>query len=103
MAALTIKEATSLIHSYGLKCDEVKVTEWVSDGKIKGFENKIEEDDVYNFLEAYRWEGTAYEKGIDNKTKISRLLEEIADLKNQVSELQEEKAKLEDRLGISPF
>lgn len=37
------------------------------------------EDEVYNFLEAYIWAETAYEKVVDDKTKISRLLEKIAD------------------------
>lgn len=107
MTTLTVQEATHLMHSYGIKCDVENVKQWLKEGKLKGSEHngiyKIGEDEVYNFLELYRWEGTAYEKGIDDKTKISRLLEEIADLKKQVSELQEENAELEDQLGILPF
>lgn len=107
MTKLTIQEATFLMHSYGIKCDIAKVEQWVTEGRLKGILRSgiymIEEDEVYNLLEAFRWEGTAYEKGIDDKTKISRLLEEIADLKKQVSELLEENAKLENQLGIMPF
>ncbi|WBX79472.1 hypothetical protein PD280_17480 [Virgibacillus salarius] len=61
------------------------------------------EEEVYRFIEAYRWEGTAFEEGIDDQTKIERLLEEITDLKKQIVKLQEEKAELEDQLGIMPF
>ena len=81
--------------------------QWLMEGQIKGIKKNgnynVEANEVYNFLEIYRWEGTAYEKGIDDKTKISRLLEEINDLKQQVSKLEEEKAELEDQLGIMPF
>lgn len=107
MPELTVQDAAFLMHSYGIKCDMAKVKQWISEGKLKGIQNNgiylTDEDEVYNFLEAYRWEGTAYEKGIDDKTKISRLLEEIADLKKQVSSLQDEKAKLKEQLGIMPF
>ena len=42
---------------------------------------------------SFRWEGTAYEKGIDDQTKINRLLEEIADLKQKVSKLEKERKR----------
>jgi len=61
------------------------------------------EEEVYRFIEAYRWEGTAFEEGIDDQIKIERLLEEITDLKKQIVKLHGEKAELEDQLGIMPF
>ncbi|KYC92357.1 hypothetical protein B4102_3733 [Heyndrickxia sporothermodurans] len=107
MTKLTVQEATSLMHSYGMKCDMAKVKQWLNEGELQGIQNNgiytIEEDEVYKFLDAYRWKGTAYEKGIDDKTKINRLLEEIEDLKKQVSVLKEEKANLKGQLGIMPF
>jgi len=107
MITLTEQEATLLMHSYGIKCDKDTVKQWLNEGILKGVENNghyiISEDEVYNFLEAYRWKGTAYEKGIDDKTKITRLLEEIADLKQKVSELEKTKEELENRLGEMPF
>jgi len=107
MAILNEQEATSLLHSYGIKCDKAMVKQWLIEGQIKGIEKNgnynVEEIEVYDFLETYRWEGTAYEKGIDDQTKITRLLEEIQDLKRQVSKLEKEKAELEDQLGIMPF
>jgi hypothetical protein len=58
-----------------------QVEDWLKEGKIKGEENDgiyaINENKIYEFLEDYRWEGTANEKGIDDKTKINRLQEEI--------------------------
>jgi len=107
MTHLTEKEATLLMHSYGMKCDVKKVKQWLKEGTLKGIENdgdySIAEDEVYSFLEAYRWEGTAYEEGIDDKTKINRLLEEIANLKQKVSELEKEKEQFKNQLEIMPF
>lgn len=95
------------MHSYGIKCDRANVEQWLDEGKLKGKISKetymIEEEDVYNFLDFYRWEGTAYERGIDDKTKISRLLDEIKYLKQQVDELEEENTKLMSQLDILPY
>jgi len=80
---------------------------WISEGNIKSIENggafEVLEEEVYRFIEAYRWEGTAFEEGIDDQIKIERLLEEITDLKKQIVKLHGEKAELEDQLGIMPF
>lgn len=43
--------------------------------------------------------GTPYEEGIDDKTKIARLEEEVAMLKKEVEQLKNEKSILEDQLG----
>lgn len=107
MIILTLIEATSLLHSYGIKCDQKMVKQWIESGLIKGQESKfnysIEDEAIYDFLHSYQWEGTAYEIGIDDKTKIKRLLIEIEGLKAQVSKLTSEKEKLEDQLGILPI
>ncbi|MEQ6376663.1 hypothetical protein RZN25_07455 [Bacillaceae bacterium S4-13-56] len=107
MIILTLIEATSLLHSYGIKCDQKRVKQWIDSGLIKGkalkSDYKIEDEAIYDFLHSYQWEGTSYEIGIDDKTKIKRLLVEIEDLKAQVSKLTRDKEKLEDQLGILPF
>lgn len=58
MGKLTEKEATLLMHSYGIKCDVKLVKEWLNDGKLKGNETDgiytIEESAVYDFLELLR-------------------------------------------------
>jgi predicted RNase H-like nuclease (RuvC/YqgF family) len=107
MNAFNLKETTALLHSYGFKCDTKMVIHWIREGNLKRLENggeyEVLEEEVYRFIEAYRWEGTAFEEGIDDQTKIERLLEEIADLKGEIVKLQEEKTELEDQLGIMPF
>lgn len=107
MAILNVQEAMLLMHSYGIKCDRTAVKQWICEGKIKGIKNDgkyiIQDDEVYNFLESYRWEGTSYEKGIDDQTRIARLLEEIDEYRKRVEELEKENSKLKDQLGIIPF
>lgn len=107
MNTFNLKEVTMLLHSYGFKCDTEMVSRWISEGNIKDTGNggayEVLEEEVYGFINAYRWEGTAFEEGIDDQTKIERLLEEMEDLKKQIAKLQEEKAELEDQLGIMPF
>jgi len=107
MNTFNLKETTALLHTYGFKCDMKMVSHWISEGNIKSIENgeayEVLEEEVYRFIEVYRWEGTASEEGIDDQTKIERLLEEIVDLKGQIIKLQKEKAKLEDQLEIMPF
>jgi predicted RNase H-like nuclease (RuvC/YqgF family) len=107
MKIMTVHEITNLFHSHGLKCDEQIVKEWITEGKIKGTGKcapyTVSEDDVYTFLYDYRWNGTAYERGIDDQTKIDRLQDEIIDLKKQVEKLQQEKSELQGELGIIPF
>jgi hypothetical protein len=47
-------------------------------------------EEVYRFINAFRWEGPDFEEGIDDQTKIERLPEEITDLKKQIVKLQED-------------
>lgn len=47
--------------------------------------------------------GTAYEEGIDDLTKITRLLEEVEELNSAISLLKEQKEQLEDNLGLYHF
>ena len=107
MTSLTIKEATSLIHSYGLKCNSEDVLEWLKNGTIKSIVTDgvylVTEDELHNFLHRYRWQDTAYEEGISDKVKIERLLEEIGDLKKQIQRLKDEKEELENQLEVMPF
>lgn len=107
MTSLTEKEATLLMHSYGIKCDRELVKAWLCEGKIKGTERNgvysVKEDEVYNFLESYRWEGTSYEKGIDNQTKIARLLDEVNDYRKRIEELEKKNSELKNQLGFMPF
>ena len=106
MTILTEQEAASLMHSYGIKCNIEIVKQWLDEGKLKGSNEGggqylIVEDDVYNFLEDYKWEGTAFEKGINQKKQIERLIKENIDLKEELGQLNKEIYELECRLGIN--
>jgi len=108
LTILTEQEATSLMHSCGIKCSKEKVRQWLDEGILKGSKEAtgqyfVGEDDVYNFLEYYRWEGTAFEKGINEKEQIERLLKENIELKDELGKLNREIYELECRLRINPF
>jgi len=108
MTILTEQEATSLMHSYGIKCNKETVKQWLDEGKLKGSKEGsgqylIVEGDIYNFLEDYRCEGTAFEKGINEKIQIERLINENIELKDELGKLNREIYELESRLGINPF
>ncbi|MFZ3591928.1 hypothetical protein ACOI1C_22685, partial [Bacillus sp. DJP31] len=70
MTILTDQEATSILHTYGMKCSIDEVRQWLMEGRIKASEKDgrytVEEDEVYRFLHHYRWEGTAHDPGIDD-------------------------------------
>lgn len=104
MSVLALTQAAKFFRSYGIKCNEKLIEEWLNTpSNRKGLSESIGEDDLYDFNEWCRWQGTAYEEGIDDQTKIARLLEEIKDLEHEVSALKKEKEDLELRLGINPF
>jgi hypothetical protein len=110
MAHLNIEEAIILLRACGRRCDEYKVEQWLNEGKLNGTESEgiytINEEEVYKFLEAYKWEGTAYEKGLDDKTKVSRLLEDISYFRQKIIELENENRELKEKLSrseILPF
>ena len=107
MKNLTINELREIILDMGLTCDRDMVECWLKDGSIKNVKEdnvyKIIEQDIEDFVYNALWNGSPYERGLDNETKIDRLLEEIASLKAKVSKLQDEKHELELELGKIPF
>lgn len=107
MTILTLEEATSFIHSYGMKCDRQQVKQLVLEGKIKGLKKGdqyfIEEDEVHTYLHWYMWQGTAYEQGINDQIKIARLLEEIRELRQENKRLHEENINLKNEMEVIPF
>lgn len=101
-----VLEAINYFRSYGVKCDDDDkwVQEWLnSDPSRKGSKEAFCEVDIYDFNEWCRWKGTAYEKGIDDQTKIERLLKEINELKSEIIVLREQNNELEARLGMNSF
>lgn len=104
---ITVKDATRFFRSHEVKCDENLVAEWMEKSPVgrslRDLNNEIDEWDMYSFCDWWRVHGTAYEEGIDDKTKIARLLEEIADLKKENEELRMENLELISKLDILPF
>lgn len=103
MRTFTAAEATKFFRSYGAKCDEDLVEEWMRYTIMGRRSDQICEDDLYAFNNWLICKGTAYEPGIDDKTKIARLLKEIKDLKNENEVLKEKIHVLESELRIMPF
>lgn len=103
---MRVSEAIKFFRTYGIKCDENDkfVEEWLNSSPIrKGSRDPFSEDDLDDFNDWCRWKGTAYEKGIDDETKIKRLLEEISELKSEIDALRKENNELEVRLGVNYF
>ncbi|GGB63035.1 hypothetical protein F3157_15760 [Virgibacillus dakarensis] len=104
---MTISETVDLLHNYELECDEKDVRQWIAKGEIEATEFEgnyhIYEPAVLSFLIDLSRVGTAYEKGIDDKTKIERLEEMVQELQKEIDRLRCEKLKLELQLGILPF
>lgn len=111
--AMSIEEAANFLRSeYGMEYKDKSVTskvvtEWVEQGLIKATGDRnhlaIELEDLEEFAEECQWKGTPYEKGIDDQTKIKRLLEEVMELKRENMRLQEENTKYVLKLGIGDF
>lgn len=104
--SVMVSEAIKFFRSYGVKCEDndKMVEEWLSSTPTRRDSREpFCEGDLYGFNDWCRWKGTAYEKGIDDQTKIDRLLEEIGELKSEINALREENNELETRLGINPF
>lgn len=110
---LTIEEATSVLRSnYGMESKGERitttiVTEWMEQGLKKssgnGENRTIDILDLEEFVEESKWKGTAFEKGIDEQTKIERLLDELFKLKAENERLQKENYEYALKLGIGDF
>jgi len=92
MSVLNAEEAIRFFKSYGFRVDEGSVKEWVEDNNKKANttceSRPVDEDDLYRYNDWCFIKGTAYEEGIDDKTKIARLLEEVTQLKKEVEKLK---------------
>lgn len=104
MSELALTKTIKFFRSYGLKCEEKLVEEWLNTSSTtKDSSHQVCENDLYEFNEWSRMKGTAYEEGIDDQTKIARLLEEVNGLKSEIAVLKKDKEQLEDRLEVTPF
>lgn len=110
MKVIKAEEAIRFFRTYGFRVDEEQVKEWVTESNKIANEAgacdhgaPITEEDLHQFNEYWMLKRTAYEEGIDDKTKIVRLLDEVAELGRKISKLETENDKLKLDLGIMPF
>lgn len=107
MRILTIQEIREIILDSGVSCDSELVEGWLKNGSLKnikdGNQYLIQEHDLDDFVYDCQWNGSPYERNIDDAQKIERLLLEIRDLREENSKLQKEKMELELQLVIEPF
>lgn len=112
---LTIEEAAPILRSdYGMEYKDRSITptivsSWIEQGFIKAYRNGSNQDividrlDLEDFVEDSYWEGTAFEKGIDDQTKIERLIDEVRELKIENARLRKENSEYALKLGIEDF
>lgn len=104
---VTVKEATLFFRSYHVKCDERLVSEWMDKcpvgQKLNAPNAKIDEWDMYNFNDWCIVYGSVYEEGIDDQTKIIRLLKEVANLSMKTEDLEKDNFELQSKLNGLPF
>lgn len=101
---MPLAKVIKYFQSYGLKCDESLVQEWLNSTTFQNDPGKVFcEDDLYDFNEWCRWAGTAHEEGNDKQTKLKRLLEEIETLKIENAKLKKELETLANQVDILPF
>jgi hypothetical protein len=66
---LTIREAASLLQSYGIDCHWHELKKWAVEGKIKAIHKdrvyQIDEKDAHEFLVSL-WEDTPYMREANN-------------------------------------
>jgi hypothetical protein len=103
MSSLPVKEVSHFFRSNGMKYEIKLIIEWLTEDPLSPDTDQVSEKDIHRFNEWLSCKGTAYEEGIDNETKISRLHEEINILRKEVEELKWKNAILEELLGITPF
>lgn len=107
MKQYTLQEIRIRVEELGVECNLQLIEQWLHEGELTntkvGSFYQIEEQDLEDFVHHCQWQGTAYEKEIDDVEKIQRLQSEIRDLKTKITQLEEEKMKLEIQLGIEVF
>ncbi|MFE4524500.1 hypothetical protein ACFRCQ_20690 [Cytobacillus firmus] len=104
---VTVQKATRFFRLHEVKCDEELVRKWMDTNPVglalKNKKDSLDEWDMYNFSEWLRVLGTAYEDRIDEQTKITRLLEEVAELKLKNKELEQKNYQLLSKLNFLTF
>lgn len=103
MSSYTATEANRFFRFNGTKCDNNEVEKWMKDTPTIHRGKQVDEWDMYAFNDWLRCKGTSYGLGIDDQTKISRMIEEIKELKKENEALKKEIYKLETGHENLPF
>lgn len=107
MKQYTLESIRTKLEELGMECTLQTVEQWLQEGELVnnkvGIFYQIKEQDLEGYVYHCQWQGTAYEKGIDDAEKIQRLQAEIRELKDQVAQINHEKMKLEIQLGMEIF
>ena len=100
----TVREMIEYLNDHQIQESEQMIRRYLRQGKIQGVRSsnrkegwKIPENEVYRYMVAPIYEGTIYEDGIDDET---RLFTKVEKLEQQVSELSSENHKLRVKLGL---
>ncbi|MBM4764791.1 hypothetical protein [Bacillus sp. B15-48] len=103
MSTYNAEEAAKFFRSYGAKCDENEIKEWMKSTPTLSRGYQVDEWDLYAFNDWMKCKGTSNEPGIDNETKVARMIGEIKELKEQNRALKKEVYKLKTEPGILPL
>ena len=105
MDMFTVRETVGLLSDYRIDHSAQTLRSWLRQGKIRGTKSTngkevwlIPQCEIWRLIEAPRWEGTPYEEGLDDQTKIDRIFEEVRELQQRINELERENYELRSKL-----
>ncbi|CAM4409615.1 helix-turn-helix domain-containing protein [Paenibacillus alkaliterrae] len=103
----TVKEMSDLLQDHHIGVSEQMIRRYLRKGKIEGVRptNRkvgwtIPGHEVFRYWDSLQYEGTIYEEGIDESTRIKRLFAKVKSLERINSELSRENHDLRVRIGL---
>lgn len=108
-AMFTVREMVSLLGDHHIHTSEQMIRRYLRQGRMKGICSTNRKEGwlipghkVFRYWDSLQYEGTIYEDGINDETRINRLFEEVKRLEKLVSELRHENYELRVKLGLEP-
>jgi hypothetical protein len=106
-AMYTVREMIDLLQNHHIQVSEQMIRRYLRQGKIAGVRpaNRrvgwtIPGHEVFRYWDSLQYEGTIYEEGIDDFTRIKRQLAKLENLERRISELNCENHDLRVKLGL---